>query len=129
MHFDLDVSMLCLSFLFRSTVHLLLCLPVKHRYNKPFDRHDWVVERSNGEEVRYVIDFYTGARAPGNRSQPISIYLDVRPAADSVSAVVARLSFSVRQRFQPLSLPKWCLMGSPFFKAIHNASEKGGEKK
>ena len=23
----------------------------------PFDRHDWYVDR-NGEEVRYVIDFY-----------------------------------------------------------------------
>lgn len=24
----------------------------------PFDRHDWWVSRPNGEEVRYVIDYY-----------------------------------------------------------------------
>lgn len=104
-----------------------------NRYKKPFDRHDWIVERSNGEEVRYVIDFYGGARSPQfNKAQPVSIYLDVRPAADTVSAIVARISFSVRQRFQPLSLPKWCLMGSPFFQAVDSfVSQKdiGKDKK
>lgn len=95
------------------------------RYAKPFDRHDWIVERSSGEEVRYVIDFYSGARTPQSRQagKPVSLYLDVRPAADSVSAVVARLSFAVRQRFQPFSLPKWCLMGSPFFQAVNRDAE------
>ena len=27
-------------------------------YSKPFDRHDWIVRRANGEERRYVIDYY-----------------------------------------------------------------------
>ncbi|KAF1785625.1 Cytochrome c/c1 heme-lyase [Phytophthora cactorum] len=45
----------------------------------PFDRHDWVVDR-DGKEVRYVIDFYSGAATPG---KPLSVYLDVRPALDS----------------------------------------------
>ena len=27
-------------------------------YAAPFDRHDWYVLRRDGEEVRYVIDFY-----------------------------------------------------------------------
>jgi hypothetical protein len=31
----------------------------------------------------------------------VSIYLDVRPAVDSAGALVARLSFAFRQRFQP----------------------------
>ena len=101
-----------------------------YRYSKPFDRHDWVIERSNGEEVRYVIDFYGGARQlpQGSNNKPVSIYLDVRPAADSVSAVVARLSFALRQRFQPFSLPKWCLMGSPFFQAVHNNTNNSENK-
>jgi hypothetical protein len=28
-------------------------------YSKPFDRHDWVVDRC-GQQVVYVIDFYRG---------------------------------------------------------------------
>jgi hypothetical protein len=94
-----------------------------NRYTKPFDRHDWIVERPDGQEVRYVIDFYGGARSPHySLNRPVSIYLDVRPAADSVSAVVARLTLAFRQRFMPLSLPKSCLMGSPFFQAVHTSS-------
>ena len=30
---------------------------------KPFDRHDWVIERKDGSEARYVLDFY-GQLAP-----------------------------------------------------------------
>lgn len=58
-------------------------------YQKPFDRHDWVVERCDGERVEYVIDFYQGKSSgtdgaaagltanagPGK----LSFYLDVRP--------------------------------------------------
>ncbi len=29
------------------------------RYELPFDRHDWIVERC-GKEVRYIIDYYDG---------------------------------------------------------------------
>jgi hypothetical protein len=87
------------------------------------------VERENGEEVRYVIDFYGGggmkpASLADKGHRPVSIFLDVRPAVDSVSAVVSRLSFSWRQRFNPFSLPKWCLMGSPFFRAIEAEKEQ-----
>ncbi|SNX87718.1 related to CYT2 - holocytochrome-c1 synthase [Melanopsichium pennsylvanicum] len=38
-------------------------------YSKPFDRHDWTVERNCGEQVRYIIDFYTG-RGQTAQSQP-----------------------------------------------------------
>lgn len=46
----------------------------------PFDRHDWYVSRvTNGQhkEVRYVIDYYSGAPEP--TGEPV-FYLDVRPA-------------------------------------------------
>lgn len=56
-------------------------------YQRPFDRHDWVVERCDGGRIEYVIDFYqgktsgvsgnglTGNAGPGK----LSFYLDVRP--------------------------------------------------
>ncbi|KAJ2090927.1 Cytochrome c1 heme lyase [Coemansia sp. RSA 1813] len=47
-------------------------------YQKPFDRHDWTVDRC-GKPVRYVIDFYEGKRDVRNPQAP-SFYLDVRPA-------------------------------------------------
>ena len=65
------------------------------RYTLPFDRHDWVVDR-NGREVRYVIDFYEGRRENKSPNEaPISIYLDVRPALDSFSAVFDRIYVNI----------------------------------
>jgi cytochrome c heme-lyase len=49
---------------------------------RPFDRHDWTINRC-GREVRYVIDYY-GADEE-------SVYADVRPALDSIGAVVDRI--------------------------------------
>lgn len=47
-------------------------------YEGPFDRHDWVVERCEGEGgVEYVIDFYRG------RGGGLAFYLDVRPKLNS----------------------------------------------
>nr|BAV82448.1 cytochrome c heme-lyase [Roombia sp. NY0200] len=61
-------------------------------YSRPFDRHDWLVERTNKEQVRYVIDFYEGGTVPStSRRQPIAMHLDVRPAVDSLSLAVVRL--------------------------------------
>lgn len=37
---------------------------------KPFDRHDWVIDRC-GTRVEYVIDFYSGGSE--------GVFLDVRP--------------------------------------------------
>lgn len=59
-------------------------------YKLPFDRHDWVVDRGDGQEVRYVIDFYEGRRETA-QAVPVSIYLDVRPALDSFTAVFDRI--------------------------------------
>jgi hypothetical protein len=58
-------------------------------YIAPFDRHDWIVQRPDGNEVRYIIDFYSGKPHP---DKPVSIYLDVRPALDSLSALCDRVS-------------------------------------
>lgn len=56
-------------------------------YSKPFDRHDWTVDRC-GEDVRYVIDYY---------DDPVNVVnLHVRPAVDSLGAVWDR----ARQRME-----------------------------
>lgn len=53
----------------------------------PFDRHDWYILRAGGEEVRYVIDYYSGPPEP--TGEPV-FYLDVRPAIDRPSAILER---------------------------------------
>lgn len=55
-------------------------------YQRPFDRHDWVVRRGGGEEVEYVIDYYAGKSAArsGGKGPPLSFYLDVRPKLNTV---------------------------------------------
>lgn len=63
-------------------------------YTLPFDRHDWYVDRC-GQEVRYVIDFYSGDSA--KNSAPAAMYLDVRPALDSLGACVDRARMSIVQ--------------------------------
>jgi cytochrome c heme-lyase len=50
---------------------------------KPFDRHDWYVDRC-GQKVRYVIDYYGG----GSESE---FHVDVRPAVDSFSSLFDRV--------------------------------------
>lgn len=63
---------------------------------KPFDRHDWVIDRC-GKEVRYVIDYYGGEDDVVN-DVPV-FHLDVRPALDSVESAMDRLKFGVREAF------------------------------
>lgn len=53
-------------------------------YEKPFDRHDWIVDRC-GVEVPYVIDFY------GGNGKGASFYLDVRPKVNSWEGLKLRL--------------------------------------
>jgi len=65
----------------------------------PFDRHDWVVSRGDGKEVRYVIDYYHDDEGVDADSRPglhdtesiRSIRIDVRPALDSVEAILDRV--------------------------------------
>lgn len=58
-------------------------------YQKPFDRHDWTVDRC-GKEIDYVIDFYAGKPNP-NMVGMASFYLDVRPKLNSVEGFKLRV--------------------------------------
>jgi cytochrome c heme-lyase len=63
---------------------------------RPFDRHDWVVERASGGRVEYVIDFYEGKKGVdgagnGASGAPVSFYLDVRPKLNSWEGVKTRV--------------------------------------
>jgi cytochrome c heme-lyase len=62
---------------------------------KPFDRHDWIVDRG-GKEIRYVIDYYHDESAVSIDKTPESlmdatsvksIKVDVRPAVDSLQSI------------------------------------------
>jgi len=75
---------------------------------KPFDRHDWFVDRA-GRQVRYIIDYYHDESNISNDVRPSSmhdtksmksIFVEVRPAADSVQAVVDRVFVMPFKRFQ-----------------------------
>jgi len=71
--------------------------------SKPFDRHDWTVDRC-GKEVRYILDYYDVAEKRAEDKVPQlhdlssvpSIEIDVRPALDSPTAVVDRLTMMGR---------------------------------
>lgn len=61
-------------------------------YSRPFDRHDWVVERRDGGRIDYVIDFYAGKQGGGPAGgMPLSFYLDVRPKLNSFEGVRMRV--------------------------------------
>ncbi|SPO30214.1 related to CYT2 - holocytochrome-c1 synthase [Ustilago trichophora] len=93
-------------------------------YQHPFDRHDWTVERQSGEQVRYIIDFYTGrAQAQGQGGggdgsiadkfgaaaqarTGLSFYLDVRPAPSTVEGLAMRSTRMWKKYFgEPGSAP------------------------
>ncbi|KAI0731216.1 cytochrome c/c1 heme-lyase [Earliella scabrosa] len=64
-------------------------LPSRFNTEPPFDRHDWIVRRRGGEEVRYVIDYYSAPPEPDG--SPV-FSLDVRPALDSVGSIKQRIA-------------------------------------
>lgn len=66
----------------------------------PFDRHDWVVLRSDGSTARYVLDYYYNEPdfedSNKNTSGPSSsqtLLVDVRPALDGISPLWHRFAF------------------------------------
>lgn len=66
---------------------------------RPFDRHDWTVDRC-GREVRYVIDYYSA----GNDQFGMPVFsVDVRPAMDSFGALVDRARMAWRSFTEPPS--------------------------
>ena len=69
----------------------------------PFDRHDWTILRTDGKQVRYVIDYYhdessaseeegSGMPDMDDRDAVKSILVDVRPALDNVNNAFGRFS-------------------------------------
>lgn len=58
-------------------------------YQRPFDRHDWVIDRC-GKEIEYVIDFYSGKPNPINPNVA-SFYLDVRPKLNTFEGIKLRI--------------------------------------
>ena len=58
----------------------------------PFDRHDWFVERGDGRERRYVVDFYFDESRAGEMD---AFSVDVRPALDSLSSLEERTKMAV----------------------------------
>lgn len=66
----------------------------------PFDRHDWVVRRpKTGEEVRYVIDYYS---APDDSEGNPVFSLDVRPALDSLTSIKTRIEVATEEAWKSL---------------------------
>lgn len=83
---------------------------------RPFDRHDWVIDR-NGKEVRYVIDYYYDEDSGKYDEKPTlhamksikSITMDVRPAIDSLESLMDRFKYklmSVNDKLQAIELGK-----------------------
>ncbi|KAM6497096.1 cytochrome c and c1 heme-lyase [Amanita muscaria] len=65
-------------------------LPSRFNTEPPFDRHDWIVRRpQTGEEVRYIIDYYSAPPEPDG--SPV-FSLDVRPALDSFGSIKERIT-------------------------------------
>ena len=58
--------------------------------HRPFDRHDWYVDRDgSGKLARYVIDYY---EAPNDADGEPVFSLDIRPALDTPGAAYQRIS-------------------------------------
>jgi len=85
---------LLISFTFLSSLSLYCIFDVlktpwpPNRYQAPFDRHDWVIERC-GQRIHYVIDYYTGR---ANGGGPFSFHIDARPALDSWEGIRMRVT-------------------------------------
>ncbi|KAL1915687.1 uncharacterized protein VTP21DRAFT_6446 [Calcarisporiella thermophila] len=60
---------------------------------RPFDRHDWTVDRC-GKEVRYVIDYY---EAPEEQPGVPVFHLDVRPAVDNMESLCDRVKVASKE--------------------------------
>ncbi|KAL5492203.1 CYC3 [Sanghuangporus weigelae] len=70
-------------------------LPTRFNTEPPFDRHDWIVKRrSTGEEVRYVIDYYS---APPEPDGSPCFSLDVRPALDNFGNAKDRIAVATEE--------------------------------
>jgi len=69
-------------------------------YGRPFDRHDWIVDRC-GKEIRYIIDYYYNEQDPLKVTDPLqsNITVHVRPALDSFQSTYDRFTARIRRIF------------------------------
>ncbi len=67
-------------------------------YVMPFDRHEWTVDRCGTGLHKYHVDFYDGA---SNGPEKVHIYLDVRPAMDSLPGIMDRARILVSSLVGP----------------------------
>jgi cytochrome c heme-lyase len=61
-------------------------------YVMPFDRHEWMIDRCGTGLFKYHVDFYDG---PRDQSGKVNIYLDVRPAMDTMTGITDRIRMNV----------------------------------
>uniref|UniRef100_A0A0K0F3E5 Holocytochrome c-type synthase n=1 Tax=Strongyloides venezuelensis TaxID=75913 RepID=A0A0K0F3E5_STRVS len=66
-------------------------------YEKPFDRHDWIVDRCGLMDVHYIIDYYDAGDVDPNTK--LFTGLDVRPALDNLTNIMDRIKVGA-MRFQ-----------------------------
>lgn len=92
-------------------------------YDKPFDRHDWIIDRC-GVEQRYILDFYGGSDST-DPNAPVSVHLDVRPDL-SASGIVDRLRKSYDDFASKTLGPDW--MTAPFLPPGPLRKSTGNEK-
>ncbi|KAF5362506.1 hypothetical protein D9756_002298 [Leucocoprinus leucothites] len=81
----------------KARLHMLAgwFFPSRFINEPPFDRHDWIVRRpKTGEEVRYVIDYYTAP--PESDGSPV-FSLDVRPALDNFGSIKERIAVATEE--------------------------------
>jgi len=85
-------------------------LPSRFNNEPPFDRHDWIIRRpKTGEEVRYVIDYYSAPPEPDG--SPV-FSLDVRPALDSFGSLKERIAFATEEAWASVRQNKTPDMGN-----------------
>lgn len=78
----------------------MILTPLHYRSEPPFDRHDWIVRRpKTGEEVRYVIDYYSAPPEPDG--SPV-FSLDVRPALDNFASLKERIVVATEEAWAAL---------------------------
>lgn len=71
----------------------------------PFDRHDWFVDRGDGSQHRYVIDYFFNAEANEKGEDPIRV--DVRPALDSFDDFLDRMRRFPERMVQAFKMPSF----------------------
>lgn len=59
-------------------------------WTKPFDRHDWLIDRCGQANKRYIVDFYDG-KPLATRPDLVPVFIDARPAVDGVKGLWERL--------------------------------------